>query len=164
MPVINKHRVALAIVGVLTTFACYDEDHPTQAEPPVPEPTYSVADITDDEVKEDRHMLEIAKEIRTFGGFYYNNRGELEIATTDPSSRSQAEQRVRRTLPPAALNGRPFASRTVQYSFYDLARYRAALRRTLFQIQGVTGLSVKESANRVQVDVTGHEIEAAVRL
>jgi hypothetical protein len=123
----------LALLAFSLT-ACLDEE-PTSVQSG-PQPTYSVVDIADEEVFEDSPMIEIARAMPAFGGFYYVE-GRLEVALTDLSRRPEAEQRIRALMPESSRDRVTFTARTVQYSFFELARYRTALRRTIFEIPGV---------------------------
>jgi hypothetical protein len=132
----------------------------------VPEPPaalWSVATIPDEAIFEDPVALSIAREMPSFGGFYYTAEGQLEIALTDASRFSEVANRVNQVL---VASGRALPSsraRVVQYSFLDLARYRTVLRQGVSDIPGVNTLGVYETLNRVHVGVENGQAEAAVR-
>jgi len=130
---------------------CIEQRDPTSPLPPI---QYTVATLPDDKIFEDPLMLTIARDMPTFGGFYYNAAGQLEVAVTDAAHSFDATQRVRRLLPPDLADRASFATRTVQYSFIDLARYRTLLRQSVFDIPNVVSIGVRESANRVAVATT----------
>lgn len=161
----NRRRLAAILVESLlplTLIACVDDPASTLT-PGASLPSRSVANLPDEAVFEAPHMLGIARELPAFGGFYYNDRGQLEVALTDESYFADAVTRIRAILPAQMASTASFVSRPVQYSFMDLARYRTVLRDRVFAISGVVSIGVSESQNRVKIGVTQPAAEYEVR-
>lgn len=160
----NRRRLAAIFVQSLlpvTLIACVDD--PSTLTPGASLPSRTVANLPDEAVFEDPHMLGIARELPAFGGFYYNDRRQLEVALTDQSYFSDAVARIRAILPVEVASTASFVSRAVQYSFMDLARYRTVLRDRVFRIPGVVSIGVKESENRVKLGVSQPSAESEIR-
>ena len=107
-------------------------------------------------------FIEIAREVPTFGGFWFNEQDQIVVAVTDLADFQRVSAVIPRYLGAHQPPGGYVAIRVAR-SFADLARFRAALREPVFRQAGVVSLGVKESANRVEVGVTNPAIEAAVR-
>lgn len=107
-------------------------------------------------------MLEIARAMPSFGGFYYTDQGQVEVLLTNADHLSEAEARIRPRLSRSSPDA-VFTARTATYAFLELARYRTVLRQRIFEISGVVTLGVRESANRVKVGIEEADAEALVR-
>lgn len=163
-----------ALALVCAPLAC-DEEEPTG---PPPDGTaaaeldrgWTLATLPDEEIQEDEILLSVAREVPSFGGFYYDSErpSELVVALTDPGDLGLAESRIRAALAePKAnespLEGKTVVGRTVEHSFLQLARFRTVLRQKVFSIAGVTTLGVDESQNKVWIGVTDRAAEQAVQ-
>lgn len=105
-------------------------------------------------------MLAVAAELPTFGGFWYNDRDQVVIGLTDLNDLPLAVELVRPHLGSHLPTG-GFVGAQVRFTFEGLARYRKAME-TAFEHDGVFGLSVKESENRIYVDVSSASAAVAV--
>ncbi len=139
---------------------------------------------------EDPHMVELAREIPGFGGYWYEHEsapapgvagadqrpdgGRLVIALTEASAGSfpaarravVAKLATEATRAPSLDGELPdpppeVVERVVEYSFIELARHRARLR-ALFSIPEVVSLAVDEEINRVAIGLEDPSVRAAV--
>lgn len=112
---------------------------------------------------EDPPFIEIAGQVPSFGGFWFNDQGtQIVVGLTDRADFA----RVVGMIPKYLGTHNPSAGYiavNVTRSFADLARYRAALRGEVLGLAGVATLGVKESANRVEVGITNAAVEPVVR-
>jgi hypothetical protein len=159
---LSRRNVALSL-SLLAT-GCIDEDPVGQRLAPDDQPAaFSAATLPDELIFEDPPMLAIAREVHGFGGFYYNDAGEIEVAVTDEAAFGAAEARIRSVVGTERGATARMVSRSVDYPFLELACYRTVLRQRVFGIDGVVSLGVRESANRVKVGVERPEVEQRVR-
>jgi hypothetical protein len=129
-----------------------------------------VTTLPDDSIDEHPDMLAIAREMPEFGGFYFNDRGDLEVALTNTSRLADATSRIRPLLgihrTARGIVDRTtarFVARSVQYTFLELARYRTVLRRYVFSIPEVVSLDLSESDNRVKIGIAQPGADQEVR-
>src|SRR5438874_274444 len=107
-------------------------------------------------------FIEIAEQVPSFGGFWFDKGGtQIVVGLTNPAD----FQRVVAMIPQYLGAHKPtgYVAVTVARPFAELARYRAALRTDVFGLPGVVSLGVGESANRVEVGITELSAETAVR-
>lgn len=149
--------VACAVVFAGATTACIDND-PAGAGPRIQR---SSAVQSTDSIAEDPPMLAIARELESFGGFYFDDQDRIVVALTNPTDLARAEALILPRLGAHKPTG--FVARAVNHSFLELARHRTRLRQHVFRIPGVVSLSVKESENLVHVGVTTNSAELAVQ-
>ncbi len=160
--------VLAAVVAALTAVGCVDEQ---PVAPSRLQPRWTVATLPFDSIDDDPDALAIAREVPSFAGLYFNDRGDVEVALTNPSDLPAAAARIRSRLGTrrtefGSVDHRTvrFVSRAVQYSFLELARYKTVLRRNgIFAIDGVVSLDVKEPENRVKIGITQSAVEGRVR-
>jgi hypothetical protein len=108
-------------------------------------------------------MMAVAAEMpASFGGFWYDSEisNEVVVGLTDPANLEVAIPLVEAWLD----EDRPttYRAEPVEYPFALLAAYRTMLRPSIFEIQGVVGIGVKESQNRVQVLVESEDTRPLV--
>lgn len=152
---------------------CVEDDRLIDPTPPAEAPSgsgWTAANLPADSIFADEPMLELAREIPTFAGFYYdeNDPERMVVALTDVADLGRAESRIRDVLradrrPAGAVPTTAFVARQVEYPFLELAGYRTVLRGHVFDIPGVVSLGVNESDNRVKVGVVDGSAETAVR-
>ena len=114
-----------------------------------------------EDLGESQLMVDLAREIPGFGGVYYEPGGErLVIAMTEasraefPAARQAVLSHLAADVSGASMADIPrmdFVERVVEYSFIELARYRARLRPALFGIPEVVSLGVDEEFNRISI-------------
>lgn len=153
----------LSLAVAASMLAACAEDDPTATSTEHPTPRWTIHTLSQDSIVEDPTMLEIARRIPDFAGYYLNARGEIEVAMTDLARSAEAVENVRRKLGAHPAAARSIPLRQVRFSFLDLARYRTVLGQHVFGIPGVTSLSVGESANRVKISVNAPRAEAEVQ-
>ncbi len=117
----------------------------------------------DDDLGEDPHMLALARQHPSFAGMFFEpGTDRLVVASTSTDAREAAALRQTVLTAVATELGRPQTAadgglalnavhRTFEYSFLELARYRARIRPEVFGIPGVQSLSVDEQHNRIKV-------------
>lgn len=142
--------------------ACSDEEIP--AAPSTREnPALTSGPLASlDSLGEMQPFIEIAREVPSFGGFWFNDQDQIVVALTNPAD----FQRVVAMIPEHLGAHQPsngYTAMLVARPFADLARFRASLRAEVFGLAGVVSLGVKESANRVEVGVTDLGVEPVVR-
>lgn len=117
-------------------------------------PHNAAAAIADEAISEDPVLLAIAREVPHFAGYYYaaTDPEVLIVAVTDLARGEQARTAVRSSWPSIAPPARIDLAH-VTHSFLELARYRTALRQSIFDIPDVVSLGVKESTNRIRIGV-----------
>jgi hypothetical protein len=157
-------RVPVVLTLVLTTIlagACSNEDTVVD---PRSQGNVALRHAPLSSLGEDQPFVEIATEVPTFGGFWYNkaNQNQIVVAVTDLKDFS----RVVALIPKYIGAHQPtagYVAMKVGRSFADLARFRASLRSHVFARSGVVSLGVKESANRVEIGISTLSAEAEVR-
>lgn len=161
-----KRRIRIALSSVIalataTTSACTYEDTTVA---PSAQSSLSAQTAPLESLGEHPAFVEIALEVPTFGGFWYNkdNVDQIVVALTDLKD----FDRVVPMIPKYIGAHQPTAGYVavkVARSFADLARWRASIRAEVFSRAGVVSLGVKESANRVEVGIAVPAAEQAVR-
>lgn len=118
----------------------------------------------------EQSFLELARSVPAFGGYYFDEQGEIVVYLTTPQAANAARAAIRGQLQARAhpRNTQPFAARPINvrhadYSFIELARFRTKLRRQVFAVPGVVSLGVKESKNRVDIGVEEPSAKAKVK-
>ncbi len=114
-----------------------------------------------EEVGELPPFVEIANEVPSFCGFWFNEQDQIVVAVTDLADFERVAGLIPRYLGAHQPTG--YVAMQVDRSFADLARFRAALRGPALGRRGVVSLGVKESANRVEVGITDAGVESTVR-
>lgn len=168
-------RLPLPVMLATFGWACIDDD-PT--EPGARDPNAGeAAEGLDAWLGEDAHMLDLAREIPGFGGYYYEPGGgrRLVVALTEadaggfPAAREAVSARLAADVTraasgvPVAEAPRPeFVKRVVEHSFIELARHRARLRPHVFAVPEVVSLAVDEELNRVVIGLEDPSAKAAV--
>lgn len=97
----------------------------------------------------------MAASVPAFAGYYYDEAGNLIIASADRSSEAQARTAARtvlRDLPPQHGKG-TVIFRAVQYSFAQLAGWRDQISRDLLGTDGLLSVDADEVRNRVTLGV-----------
>lgn len=152
---------ALVTTGVLATAftsACRDHDTPVG---PVARSTPALSSQSLESLGELPPFIEIAREVPTFGGFWFNEQDQIVVGLTDLADFPRVVTMIPRYLGAHQPSG--YVAMKVERSFVDLARFRATLRDPVFRQARVVSLGVKESANRVAVGVTDPGVESTVR-
>lgn len=150
----TRIKPASVLTGVLAaalTSACIDEDNPVA---PATRGNLALTSGPLESLDEARPFIEIAREVPSFGGFWFNKQDQIVVAVTNPAD----FQRIVAMIPEHLGAHQPsngYIAMEVARPFADLARFRALLRDEVFRLPGVVSLGVKESANRVEVGITG---------
>ncbi len=151
--------VFTCLLSVMFVAGCFDQDTPVA--PTVAQPSLSLSSMPLEDVGELPPFVEIANEVPSFGGFWFNEKDQIVVAVTDLADFERVAGMIPRYLGAHQPTG--YVAMQVERSFADLARFRAVLRAPAFARQGVVSLGVKESANRVEVGITDPGVEATVR-
>ena len=147
---------SLGLLLLMLSHGCYDND------PAEPRRTRDTGTREAEDLGEAPYMLQLAREIPGFAGFFYEPDGDrVVVAMTEanapgfPVARQAVSVVLARggSLPQAAYaSDLEFVERVVDYSFIELARHRARLRPHIFRIiPEVTSLSVDEEFNRIKI-------------
>ncbi|MGH7927727.1 MAG: hypothetical protein ACREQV_08020, partial [Candidatus Binatia bacterium] len=91
-------------------------------------------------------------ELPSFAGFWHNDQDQIVIGLTDVADLEAAVPLVQEHITSHQPTG-GYVAEAAQYSFLELARYRTALFRYVFGIDGVVALGVNESDNRVKIGI-----------
>ena len=161
-----KRRIRIALSSVIalataTASACTYEDTTVAPDAQI---SLSVETASLESLGEHPAFVEIAREVPTFGGFWYNkdNADQIVVALTDLKDFDRVVQMIPKYIG-AHQPTAGYVAVKVARSFADLARFRASIRAEVFSRAGVVSLGVKESANRVEVGITTPAAEEAVR-
>ncbi len=121
---------------------------------------------------ESQLLVDLAREIPGFGGMYYEPGGDqLVIAMTEanlagfPAARQAVLNHLAADVSGASMADIPpmdFVERVVEFSFIEMARYRARLRPALFGIPEVVSLGVDEEFNRISIGLEDLSAKTAV--
>ena len=117
----------------------------------------------------DGRFVELARQVPGFGGYFFDEQGDLNVYLTDLSQEAAARTAVaavarNRPEHPDHPWGRPaeILVRRGDYDFPQLDVWRDQLRAAL-AISGVESLDTDEAANCVRVGVTSQEAAASVQ-
>ena len=120
----------------------------------------------DYDLGEDAHMMELARQVPGFAGFYYEPGSEdrmvVAMRRKDRAGFPAARSAVTGLMAASLGHTAAFVQREVRYSFLELAVERALLRGRIFALPGVVSLAVDEEANRIAIGVTDESAELAV--
>src|SRR5687768_1470907 len=83
------------IVMSLTSAACVDDD---PVDPRTVVPQWTVANLPEDSIRDVPAMVEIAREVPSFGGVYFDDEGQLVIAMTDVTRSMHVERLLQSRL------------------------------------------------------------------
>jgi hypothetical protein len=139
--------------------ACIDQDTPVAPGAP---PSLALSSQPLESLGELPPFIEIAREVPTFGGFWFTDQDPIVVALTDLADFQRVAAMIPRYLGAHQPSG-GYVAMKVRWSFAELARFRAALRAPVFGLAGAVSLGVKESANRVEIGVSSTALEPAVR-
>lgn len=174
----RKLTVALA-AGTMLLAAC--KDHPTESPltAPQPEARASAASALPEQVPNhvrpaEKAFRDLARQVPAFGGFYFNESGELVAQVTDLGRGAS----MRAALVPflqqlAAERGNPngrlpeIVLRKADYSFAQLSDWRHRIEGPVFALEAVVLIDLDERENRLFIglaDESGRaEAEAKLR-
>lgn len=117
----------------------------------------------------DGRFAELARQVPGFGGYFFDEQGDLNVYLTDPSQEPAARAAVADVASRRPeRSGRPWSRpaavvvRLGDYDFLQLDGWRGRLGAA-FTIPGVQFLDTDEAGNRVVVGVTSGEASAAVQ-
>lgn len=136
------------VLAVISLSACFDDEGVSSVSS---RPQWTVETLPADSIFEDEPMLEVARQLPSFGGFYFNDQDQIVVALTDVNDLARAQSIIEPMLGVHRPKG--YLSKKVDYSFLELARYRTVLRQYVFGIDGVATLGVNESDNRVKIGI-----------
>lgn len=117
------------------------------------------------------HFFQLAAQIPGFGGHFFDDSGTLQAYVTNLEHASVARAVLQEALR-GVRSGRQAASsdvpnvviRQARFSFEQLATWRDALSAQGFaRVPGMHAIDLRESRNRIEVDVTDGESATAVR-
>jgi hypothetical protein len=161
----TRFLVGLTLTTVATMFMACVEDYPTT---PTREHSFALANLPADSIQDVPEMVAIAREVPTFAGMYFDDQGRLVIAMTDASRRVDAERLVRPQLGSHETKAGKrtgatvqVVTKSVQYSFLELARYKTVMHRA-FRIRGVATLDANEKLNRVEIGLADPTVQPLV--
>src|SRR5262245_32722340 len=124
-----RRRFVIFLVPLILA-ACVEESTSPDALRP-----QLAATSTEDSLSDSPAMLAVAREVPAFAGAWFDEEGQLVIAMTDMSRAREAETAVRSRMTSQAtragdVNGISvrIVTRSAQYSFLDLVRYKTILR------------------------------------
>jgi hypothetical protein len=149
---------ASVLAGIALTGACIDRNPVVPLDGPSPALTSELLEALGDLPP----FIEIAQEVSTFGGFWFNQQDQVVVGLTDLADFQRVVAMIPRYLGAHQPTG-GYVAMEVRHSFADLARYRAALRAPVFRDTRVVSLGVNESANRVEVGIRNRDVESEVR-
>lgn len=156
-------KAVFALIGALAATlasACVDEETPVA---PGARGNLALTTAPLESLGEDPPFIEIAGQVPSFGGFWFNEQGtQIVVGLTDPGDFARVVGMIPQYLG-AHKPSAGYIAVSVTRTFADLARYRAALRGEVLGLAGVATLGVKESANRVEVGITNAAVEPQVR-
>lgn len=140
-------------LAVLVLGCVDDGQTPTELTPP----QMSQVVVEDPEVQQlfpaEADFLDIASREPTFAGYFLD--GDVFVGNTTETSRDAAiVGELERYLPALTERGRSIArieTRTVDFSFLELANWRNLAYRHVMQLQDVNTLGVNERSNRLRI-------------
>jgi hypothetical protein len=105
---------------------------------------WTVATIPVEQVFEDEPMMHVARNLPTFGGFYFTDQDQIEVALTNVADLGKAIALIAPLLGSHEPTG-GYVAKQVSHTFLELARYRTVLRGRVFRAgTDVISLGVKE--------------------
>lgn len=162
----GRSRRAMAsssLAGLLLLAGCSDTLPPTG--PSAPDPSASGAPLA--QIYQRPHearFQNLSREIPAFGGYFYDQNGDLVVYLTDPAQAAAARAAIAPLLAEKRLSAhqQPTAPdivvREARYTFLQLAAWRDRMTDEVLSLAGVVFTDLDEARNRLAV---GLESEAA---
>jgi hypothetical protein len=157
---INR-RFVLVSLGAALTAACHDANRPL--EPEVTEsPSHSETRVSSSETVERPHEAEfhrLSQEIRSFGGYHFDEQGNLIAYLKDPADEGRARQLLEPILRNRVLSARQRAQGSVvfrrgAFTFLELSGWRDRATDPVLDTEGVEYTDLDEAQNRFVIGVS----------
>ena len=154
----------LCLVGVLALAACQDDAQfptaPALDPAPAQEPVASVSQTESRVIRpHEARFHEIAKEVKSFGGYHYDEAGTLIALIGDPADEKRVREMLQQELQSRTLSQRQkspgsIVVRRAAYPFLQLAAWRDGASDPVLETKGVEFTDLDEAKNRLVVGVS----------
>lgn len=151
----------VAVAGIVLLAACSDEPSPT--DPSMIDPGTPSANRTPTGAEVERPheaaFREISEQVKGFGGYFYDDEGNLVAYLQDGAEEDRARELLERILKERELGRRERSTgkivfRKGEYSFTELADWRDRGTQPVLEVKGVEWADLDEAQNRFIVGVS----------
>jgi len=168
LPACFRKGSALLALGLVWVAACSDDRTPTGPGDDVPSP--SADRIATGQSGERGHEVafhDISRQIKGFGGYFYDEEGNLVAWLVDPSEEARARSILegvvkQRDLSAHERNTGRIVFRRAAWSFQDLSAWRDRATHPVLDISGVEWTDLDEAQNRLVVGISSAAVRGRV--
>lgn len=157
----TRLAISASVLALLTLAGCQDDILPTESGPDVPsEPAEALRTVEKGLERPHEEMFRrIAAEVKGFGGYFYDEEGNMVAYLVDGSEESVARKHLEPILRSRDLSSRERSTgriifKKADFSFLELASIRDRATDPVFEQFGVEWTDLDEMQNRFVVGVS----------
>lgn len=165
-----RRRLVLAAVGALLLSGCLDEPSPT--DPSVPDPAAGplagAASLDQNVIRGHEAMFhEISQQVKGFGGYFYDEQGNLVAYLVDPAEEGKVREILERVVKERVPSRHERSTGSIvirkgAYSFPELSGWRDRATHAVLDVSGVEWTDLDEARNRFAVGLSNRAARSEV--